>query len=111
MTFDEFMRAVIRLRIAASLFLAGWLLGGHARAEDPCPPAKIMGEALKNQYGEVAAFAGAVRAVGGQQAPAGMAMFVTLAPSGTWTVVVRHADGSACIVSAGDGGVRIGAER
>lgn len=111
MTFDEFIRGVIRFLLAAVMFVAGFAVGNHARAEDPCPPAKIMGEALKNQYGEVAAFAGAVRAVGGQQAPAGMAMFVTLAPSGTWTVVVRHADGSACIVSAGDGGVRIDVDR
>jgi hypothetical protein len=95
------MKAVLLASfILACLLTAMHIIATPARSQTvqpqmPCMPRAILEKQIKSQYGE--------SVVGAGLTPVGV-LYVTANPvTGTFTVVMRKDDGTACIVGGGKG--------
>lgn len=85
--------------VFAVLFGVMLWIGGAAHSQEapsrpPCGPAADIHSMLQSQYGETVTAAGVIGAE---------FMELTTSKSGTFTILMRKADGTACIIAGGTG--------
>lgn len=87
---------ILTIILTATLSVAATLaLATASSAQAPvCAPWPVLQDQIANAYGEAPVFVGLT-------ASAGQEVAVFGAPQGTWTLIVRQADGTACVLAYG----------
>lgn len=81
--------------VVALLFVMAFLAAPPAHAA-PCAPHATMLDTLKAQYDEELTAAGVIK-------DGASLMEITVAQSGSWTLLITGADGLSCVAAAGRG--------
>jgi hypothetical protein len=85
--------AFLRGAVLALITVLSLSLASVAQAS-VCAPWPVLQDQIANSYGESTVFVGLT-------ASAGQEVAVFGAPQGTWTLIVRQADGTACVLAYG----------